>query len=319
MNKNSKIFIAGHKGLVGSAVYRNLLKKGYKNLYVISKNKLDLKDAEKVNKYFEKNKIEYQIICAALAGGILANIKYPVEFFNENIQIQNSLLNAALRFKLKRTIFLGTSCIYPHNVKTPITEDQLLSGKLHNSNEAYALAKIAGIKLCESMYNQYKLDMVALMPTNVYGINDKYSEKNSHVIPSMILKFIKAKTSNDERVEIWGDGKPEREFIFSDDLAEAIYTVLRTSKKKLFRICDNNFPIINIGTKDIYSIKEIANIISKKIGYKKKIFFNKKYPNGVMKKDLDITRITKLKWKPKFNLKNGLDLVLRDVNKNLNK
>jgi GDP-L-fucose synthase len=315
MNKNSKIFIAGHRGLVGSAVYKNLIKKGYKNLYVISKNKLDLKDSRKVNSYFKKNKIEYLIICAALAGGILENIKHPVEFFNENILIQNSLLNAALKFKLKRTIFLGTSCIYPYKAKTPIREDQLLTDKLHNSNEAYAIAKIAGIKLCESLYKQYNLDIVALMPTNVYGINDKYSKNGSHVIPAMILKFLKAKKSNAKNVEIWGDGKPEREFIYSDDLAEAIYTVLKTSKRKLFSLCNNSFPIINVGTKDIYSIKQIADIISKKVGYKKKFFFNKKYPNGVMKKDIDISRIKKLKWKPIFDLKNGLDIVLRNLNK----
>jgi GDP-L-fucose synthase len=247
----------------------------------------------------------------------MANIKYPVEFFNENILIQNSLLNAARRFKLRRTIFLGTSCIYPHHAKTPIREDQLLTSKLHNSNEAYAIAKIAGIKLCESLYKQYNLDIVALMPTNVYGINDKYSENESHVIPAMILKFLKAKKNSSKKVEIWGDGKPQREFIYSEDLAEAIHTVLNTSKRKLFNLCNNSFPIINIGTKDIYSIKQIAEIISKKVGYKKRIFFNKKYPNGVMKKNLDISRITKLKWKPMIDLKNGLDIVLRDLTKKI--
>jgi GDP-L-fucose synthase len=193
MNKNSRIFIAGHNGLVGSAVYRNLIEKGYKNLFFLSKKKLDLSDSKKVDIYFKKKKIEYLVICAALAGGILANSRYPVEFFNENIKIQNSLLNAALKFKLKRTIFLGTSCIYPHNTKTPIKEDQLLSGKLHPSNQAYAIAKIAGIKLCEALYKQYNLDIVAAMPTNVYGVNDKYSEKDSHVSPGLILKFLKAK------------------------------------------------------------------------------------------------------------------------------
>ena len=231
MNKNSRIFIAGHKGLVGSAVYRNFAKKGYKNLYVISKNKLDLKDSEKVNVYFKKNRIEYLIICAARAGGILANSKYPVEFFNENILIQNSLLNVALKFNLKRTVFLGTSCIYPNKTKTPIKEEALLSDKLHPSNEAYAIAKIAGIKLCNALYNQHKLDVVALMPTNVYGVNDKYSEEMSHVIPAMILKFLKAKKNNKKTIELWGDGSPKREFIFSDDLAEAIYVVVKAKKK----------------------------------------------------------------------------------------
>jgi len=313
MNKNSKIFIAGHNGLVGSAVYRNLLEKGYKNLFTISRKKLDLRDSKKVDIYFKKKKIEYLIICAALAGGILANSRYPVEFFNENIKIQNSLLNAALRFKLKRTIFLGTSCIYPNNTKTPIKEDQLLTGKLHVSNEAYAIAKIAGIKLCEALYKQHNLDIVALMPTNVYGINDKYSEKDSHVIPALILKFLKAKKENKIQVDVWGDGRPKREFIFSDDLAEAIHVILSTSKDKLFKICNNSFPLINIGTGDIYSIKRLANLVANKVGYKGKIFFNQKYPNGVLKKDIDIKRIKKLNWCPKFNLSNGLDIILKEL------
>ena len=252
------------------------------------------------------------IICAALAGGILANSKYPVEFFNENINIQNNLLNAALKFKLKRTIFLGTSCIYPDKTKTPIKESQLLTGKLHSSNESYAIAKIAGIKLCEALYRQYNLDLVALMPTNVYGINDKYSEKDSHVIPALILKFLRAKKENKNQVEIWGDGRPQREFIFSDDLAEAIHIVLRTSKNKLYKICDNSFPILNIGTGDIYSIKQLVYIIAKKIRYKGKIIFNPKYPNGVMKKNIDIKRIKKLNWKYKFGLSRGLDKVLSE-------
>ncbi len=313
MNKNSRIFIAGHNGLVGSAVYRNLIEKGYKNLFFLSKKKLDLSDSKKVDIYFKKKKIEYLVICAALAGGILANSRYPVEFFNENIKIQNSLLNAALKFKLKRTIFLGTSCIYPHNTKTPIKEDQLLSGKLHPSNQAYAIAKIAGIKLCEALYKQYNLDIVAAMPTNVYGVNDKYSEKDSHVIPGLILKFLKAKRENKKKVEVWGDGSPEREFIFSDDLAEAIYILLTTSKKKIFKICDNSFPIINVGTGEIYSIKQLVNIIAKKVAYKGKVFFNSRYPNGVHKKDIDISRIKKLKWSPKFDLNKGLDIVLGEI------
>ena len=313
MNKLSNIFIAGHNGLVGSAVYRNFLEKGYKNLHVISKKKLDLKNYQKVYNYLKRKKIEYLVICAALAGGILANTRYQVEFFNENIMIQNSLLNVASKLKLKRTIFLGTSCIYPHKTKTPIKEDQLLTGKLHNSNEGYAMAKIAGIKLCEALYNQYNLDVAVVMPTNVYGINDRYSKERSHVIPALVLKFLKAKSQNKKYVEIWGDGSPEREFIYSDDLAEAIHIVLNSSKKKLFKICNNNFPILNVGTGDICSIKNLANIIKRKINYKGKIFFNKIYPNGVMKKDLDVTRMKKLNWRPKFDLNQGLDLVLKEL------
>jgi GDP-L-fucose synthase len=315
MNSSSKIFIAGHKGLVGSAVYRNLLKHGYKNLFVISKKKLDLKNSEKVQFYLKKNKIEYMVICAALAGGIVANQNYPVEFFNENIMIQNSLLNSALKLKLKRTIFLGTSCIYPHKARTPIKENLLLTGRLHETNEAYAIAKIAGIKLSEAMYRQHNLDIVCLMPTNVYGINDKYSEEKSHVIPGMIYKFLKAKKLKKKKIELWGDGSPRREFIFSDDLAEAIFLVLKAKKNKLFNFCDKKFPLINVGTGDIYSIKNLANLIKYKTGYKGKIYFNKKYPNGVMDKNIDCTIIKKLNWKPQYNLINGLDVVLKDLKK----
>lgn len=313
MNKNSRIFIAGHNGLVGSAVYRNLIKKKFKNLIVISKDKLDLKDSKKVDKFFKKNRIEYLIICAAKAGGILANSRYPVEFFNENILIQNSLLNAALKFKIKRTIFLGTSCIYPNKTPNPIKEEYLLTGQLHESNQAYAIAKIAGIKLCEALYHQHNLDVVALMPTNVYGINDKYSNMNSHVIPAMLLKFINAKKNKNLLVRLWGDGSPQREFIYSDDLAEAIYRVLLSKKNFIHKICNNNFPIINIGTGEIYSIKQLANIIKFKLGYKGNISFDKNYPNGVLKKNLNNNKIKKLGWSPKIKLDQGLELVIKDL------
>lgn len=313
MNKKSRIFIAGHAGLVGSAVHRNLLGNGYQNLITVGKSKLDLTDFKKVDYFFSKNNIKYMIICAAKAGGILANNNYPVQFFNENILIQNSLLNLALKYKLKRTIFLGTSCIYPNNSKTPIIEEALLNGKIHKTNEAYAVAKIAGIKLCESLYKQYGLDTVALMPTNVYGLNDKYSKKFSHVIPAMIAKFLEAKKENKKIIKLWGDGSPEREFIFSDDLAEAIYLILRTNKKKLYNLCNNNFPIINIGSGYIYSIKKLAELLKIKIGFKGKIIFDHKFPNGVMKKNLNFNRIQKLGWSPKTNLDLGLDIVLKDV------
>jgi GDP-L-fucose synthase len=313
MNKKSTIFIAGHAGLVGSAVYRNLSGHGYQNLITIEKSKLDLTDFKKVDHFFRKNNIKYMIICAAKAGGILANKNYPVQFFNENILIQNSLLNLALKYKLKRTIFLGTSCIYPNNSKTPIKEDALLNGKVHETNEAYAIAKIAGIKLCDSLYKQYALDIVALMPTNVYGVNDKYSKKFSHVIPAMIAKFLDAKNKNQKNVKLWGDGSPEREFIFSDDLAEAIYIILKTDKKKLYNLCNNSFPIINVGSGYIYSIKKLAHLLKIKIGFKGKINFDHKFPNGVMKKHLNFHKIKQLGWSPKINLDRGLDIVLKNL------
>ena len=313
MNKDSRIFIAGHNGLVGSAVYRNLIKKGYKKIITIPKKKLDLKNQKKVELFFKKNKIEYLVICAALAGGVVANNTYPVEFFNENILIQNSLLNAALKFRIKRTIFLGTSCIYPHKSKIPIKEDFLLKGDLHETNEAYAIAKIAGIKLSKAMYREYGLDIVALMPTNIYGINDKYDEFTSHVIPGMIKKFISAKNKHKKIIELWGNGKPVREFLCSDDLAEAIYKVLKTSKKRLFKICNNDFPIFNVGSGDIYSIKQLADLIKNKIGFPGKIFFNKNFPNGVMNKNLSSSRIKKLGWKPLIKLRDEIDLMLNNL------
>jgi GDP-L-fucose synthase len=314
MNKNSHIFIAGHKGLVGSAVVKNLTDKGYINLHYQTKKTLNLKNTNKVENYFKKNKIEYLIMSAALAGGILANQKYPVEFFNENILIQNSLLNSALKLKIKRTIFLGTSCIYPNNVRTPIKESSLLTGKLHPTNEAYAIAKIAGIKLCEALYNQYKLDVVAVMPTNLYGPNDRYDKVFSHVIPAMLLKFINAKKKKSKKVEIWGDGTPLREFLYSGDLAEAIYLILKSSQKKLIKISENNFPLINIGSNDIYSIRDLAYLIKSKIAYQGDIIFNKNFPNGVFRKDLDSSRIKKMGWKPSINLAKGIDIVLKDIN-----
>ena len=317
MNKNSKIFIAGHNGLVGSAVFRNLKNHGYKNLITISKNKLDLKNSKKVNFFFKKKKIEYMVICAALAGGIVANSKYPVDFFNENILIQNSLLNAALKFKLKRTIFLGTSCIYPNKARTPIKEDLLLTGKIHETNEAYAIAKIAGVQLCKALYNQYDLDIVALMPTNIYGMNDKYDDEKSHVIPAMILKFLKAKKNNKKKIIIWGDGSPKREFLYSDDLAEAIRIVLNTPSRKLSKLCHNKFPIINIGSGDIYSIKNLAILIKNKLGFKGNIVFDKKYPNGVAKKNLNYEKIKRLNWRPKIHLIKGLDIILKHEKINL--
>ena len=251
------------------------------------------------------------VICAALAGGIVANSKYPVDFFNENILIQNSLLNAALKFKLKRTIFLGTSCIYPDKAKTPIKEDLLLTGKIHQTNEAYAIAKIAGIQLCKALYNQYGLDVVALMPTNIYGINDRYDCEKSHVIPAMILKFLKAMKCNKKIVKIWGNGTPKREFLYSDDLAEAIRIVLNTSNRKILELCQNKFPILNIGSGDIYSIKNLANLIKNKVRFKGNIFFDKSYPNGVAKKNLNYDRIKRLNWRPKINLTKGLDIILK--------
>jgi GDP-L-fucose synthase len=314
MNKNSIIFIAGHNGLVGSAVYRLFKSKGFTNLVTVSKKKLDLKDSKKVENFFKKKKIEYLIMAAAKAGGIIANRTYPVDFFNENILIQNSLLNCALKFKIKKTIFLGTSCIYPYNSKTPIKEEYLLTGKPHETNKAYAVAKIAGIELSRALFNQYNLDIIALMPTNIYGLNDKFDKVNSHVIPGMLLKFLHAKKHNLSKIELWGDGSPEREFLNSDDLAVAIFHILNISKNKLNHLFKAQFPILNVGSGDVWTIKDLAHLIKRKTNYSGSIVFNKKFPNGTMKKDLNSSKIYSLGWKPKLTLLNSIDSVINELN-----
>ena len=310
IKKNSKIYLTGHKGLVGSSVLNLLKKKGYKNIVVTEKKKLNLLDKDKVEKFIKTKKIEFIINCAAKVGGILANSTDPVSFFYQNIQIQNNLLIAAKKFKIKRFIFLGSSCIYPKHSKTPITEDQLLSGKLEKTNEAYALAKISGIKLSEYLFYQNKLDIVCLMPTNLYGINDNYNKFSSHVIPGMISKFIEAKKNKKKYVELLGSGKPLREFMFNDDLSNAILLILKTSKKKILKASSNSFPIFNIGTEKNISIKNLANLISKKIGYRGNIKFNKSYPDGTMKKNLNSSKIKALGWSPKINLREGIKSIL---------
>jgi len=314
MNKNSIIFIAGHNGLVGSAVLRLFKSKGFKNLVIVSKKELDLKDYRKVENFFKKKRIEYLIMAAAKAGGIIANKTYPVDFFNENVLIQNSLLNCALKFRIKRTIFLGTSCIYPSNSKTPIKEEYLLTGKLHETNKAYAVAKIAGIELSRALFDQYNLDVIALMPTNIYGINDKFDKINSHVIPGMLSKFLHAKKNNLSRVELWGDGAPEREFLNSDDLADAIFLLLNVSRNKLNQLFNKEFPILNVGSGDIWTIKDLAYLIKNKTNYAGRIVFNKKFPNGTMKKDLNSSKIYSLGWKPKKTLFNSFDVLIDDFN-----
>ena len=232
MKKTDKIFIAGHNGLVGSSIFNLLKKKGYKNLIVVERRKLDLRNFDKVLNYFKNKKVDYMIMAAARAGGIITNNSNQKDFL-ENIEIQNSLLNFANEKKIKRTIFLGTSCIYPKFAKTPIKEESLLTGVLEKTNQCYAIAKIAGIKLCEALHQDYDLDIVCLMPTNVYGENDNFDKINGHVIPAMISKFEFAKKKNLKKVKLLGTGKPMREFIHADDLANAIYTCLKVNKNIL--------------------------------------------------------------------------------------
>ena len=311
ISSNSRIFITGHKGLVGSAIYNLLKKKKFKKLIIVDRKKLNLLNTKKVYNFVKKNKVDVIINCAAKVGGILANSNNPIDFLYENIQIQNNLLFAAREYKVSRFIFLGSSCIYPKEAKTPITEDQLLTGKLEKSNEAYALAKISGIKLSEYLFYQNNLDVVCLMPTNIYGINDNYDKFSSHVIPGMIAKFIEAKKNNKSKVELLGTGKPLREFLFNDDLAEAIYLLLKSTKKKIMKASGKKFPIFNVGYGENISIKALSKIIKKYVKFKGEIFFNNKYPDGTMKKNLNSKKIKKLGWIPKTKLKNGLLKVIK--------
>ena len=305
IKKNSKIYIAGHNGLVGSAVYDLLLRQGYKNILCKRKKELDLTDEKKVDFFFKKNKPKYLIICAAKVGGILKNKNYPLEFLLDNFLIEKNLLMVAKKYNIKRTIFLGSSCIYPKKSKTPIKESYLMSGKLEKTNESYALAKIMGIRLSEILYEKYKKDIICLMPTNLYGKNDNFDISSSHVIPGLISKFLNAKKKK-LNVEVWGSGRPSREFLHVDDLANAIFTILKVDKKKINKIFKGKLPIINIGSGDSITIKRLTLLIKKITNYKGKILFNKNYPDGTMNKDLDSTLIKKLKWKAKIKLAVGL-------------
>ena len=310
MKKTDKIFIAGHNGLVGKATLDLLKKKGFKNLITVNKKKLDLRDKFKVVKYFKNKKIDYMIMAAARAGGIIANSTNQKDFFLENVEIQNSLLNLALDKKIKRTIFLGTSCIYPKHSKTPIKEEALLTGKLEKTNQCYAIAKISGIKLCEALTEDFKLDIICLMPTNVYGHNDNFHKVNGHVIPAMITKFEEAIKKKKNEITLLGTGKPLREFIHADDLASAIIFSLNLKKKKIKNLFRSSMPILNIGTKEIVSIKKLSELIAKFTGFKGKINFDKQSPDGTFKKDLDISKVTKLGWSSKVKLFDGLKKVI---------
>ena len=311
MKKSDNIFIAGHNGLVGSSIFKLLKKKGFKNLIVVNRKKLDLRDKKKVFEYFKNKRIDYMVMAAAKAGGIIANSCNQKDFFLNNIEIQNSLLQMALKKKIKRTIYLGTSCIYPKFSKTPIKEESLLTGSLEKTNQCYAIAKIAGIKFCETLYEDHNLDIICLMPTNVYGENDKFDAIDGHVIPAIIKKIENAKRKGNKVVKLLGTGKPLREFIHSDDLASAILLSLEMRKKILEKKFNNKLPILNVGTKDQISIKKLSTLIAKCISFKGKIIFDKNSPDGTFKKNLDSSKINRLGWFPKINFYEGLKQVIQ--------
>jgi GDP-L-fucose synthase len=313
--KKNKILIAGSNGMVGSAIVRALKSSGYKNLLTPSRKELDYTNKEKVIRYFKIKKIDIVIIASAKVGGILANINYPVDFLETNLLIQNNLINTSYKFKIKKLIFLGSSCIYPLN-NSKIKENDLMSGYVEPTNEPYAIAKIAGIKLCESYNKQFNCDFRSIIPCNLYGYGDNYNLKDSHVLPALIRKFYEANLKK-KNVEVWGDGSSIREFMFVDDLANAIIKVLSLSKKEYGSLLKKNkISVLNIGTSKEISIKNLAYAIKEVVGFKGKILFNKKYPNGNPYKVLDCSIIFKI-WKPKIKLKEGISLTFLDYIKNL--
>jgi len=301
IKKISKIYIAGHNGLVGSALHNLLSNSGYKKILYKNSKELDLTNFKKVDNFFKKNKPEFLVICAAKVGGILENKSYPMEFLLDNISIQKNLLLAAKKYNIKRTIFLGSSCIYPKCSKIPIKESYLMTGKLEKTNESYALAKIIGIQLCDILFNKFKKDIICLMPTNLYGDNDNFDIESSHVIPGLISKFLLAKKKKSD-VKIWGSGKPIREFLHVQDLVEAILVMLKVNKLKITKVNNNELPIFNIGSGESISIKNLALLIKKIIQFKGRIIFDREYPDGTINKNLDSRKIKNFQWKAKITL-----------------
>ena len=302
-----KVLVFGHKGMVGSSILRGLKKiKKIKKILTISRNNLDLTNQADVHKYIKKNKPTLVIICAAKVGGIEANSKFPAEFLYENTMIEANIIHSSYTSGVKDLLFLGSSCIYPKLAKQPIKEEYLLSHYLESTNEAYAIAKILGIKLCESYSRQYGLDYRSVMPPNLYGQGDNYHPTNSHVIPALIRRIHNAKIKNLKEVIVWGTGKPKREFLYVDDLASACIELIKINKNKFRKIVKKNTSHINIGYGTDITIKELVNIIACIIGYNGKILFDHSKPDGTPRKLLDITLMKSIGWKPIFDLEEGL-------------
>jgi GDP-L-fucose synthase len=314
MKKKSKIFIAGHKGLVGSAILRRFNTEGYKNLILRESSQLDLTNQISVDIFFKKEKPEIVILAAAKVGGIYANSTYPADFIYKNIMIQSNVIHAAFKNRVKKFIYLGSSCIYPKKSKQPIKEDYLLSGKLEKTNSAYAIAKISGLIMCQSYNEQYKnkTDFRCLMPTNLYGPNDNYHNLESHVIPALIRRIHEAKIKKIKKVIIWGTGKAQRDFLYSDDLADAILFLLKIKKEKFKQYLNNQYNIINIGSGYEYTVKNLAKIIAEVVGFKGTIICDIKKPDGTLRKFLSNKILANLGWKPQFKLYEGLKKTYED-------
>lgn len=305
MNKESKILLTGHRGMVGSAIHQELINNGYTNILMKTKAELDLRDQKAVEDLFINERPEYVLLIAAKVGGILANDTYRADFIYDNLSIQINIIHAAHKHDVKKLLFMGSACIYPKFANQPITEDQLLNGKLEYTNEPYAIAKIAGIKLCENYYKQYGSNFISIMPNNLYGPNDNFDLKTSHVLPALIRKMHEAKINNIDRVEVWGTGNPLREFLYVDDLAKASLLVMqKLNGEVLYDKMDISH--INVGSGDEISIKSLALLIKKIVGYQGALSFNRE-KDGTPRKLLDITRISNLGWTRKVTLKNGIE------------
>ena len=307
MLKDAKIYVAGSNGMVGSAIVRALKAKGYINLIVKSSKELDLKNQQAVHDFFSQEQPEYVFLAAAKVGGIHANNTYPATFIYDNIMIQSNVIQAAYEFNVKKLLFLGSSCIYPKFAPQPIKEEYLLTGSLEPTNEAYAIAKIAGLKMCQFYKQQYGCNFISAMPTNLFGVNDNFNLENSHVLPALLRKFIEAKQNNKQEVTIWGSGTPMREFLFVDDLAEACLFLMENY---------NGIETVNIGTGEDVSIKELAETIMKIVGFEGSLIFDASKPDGAPRKLLDVSKINNLGWKHQTNLEEGIQKTLNWIQKN---
>ncbi|MEI7451790.1 MAG: GDP-L-fucose synthase [Candidatus Falkowbacteria bacterium] len=307
MEKDTKIFVAGHRGLVGSAIVRQLQAQGFNNLVLKTRAELDLLNQAAVDTFFKDENIAYVFLAAAKVGGIMANREQPADFIYENLQIQNNIIAAAYKYKIKKLLFLGSSCIYPRDCAQPIKEEYLMTGELESTNDAYALAKIAGIKMCQSFNKQYGTNFISVMPTNLYGPQDNFDLVSSHVLPALIRRFYEAKKNNLSALTLWGSGVAKREFLHVDDLAEAVIYLM------------NNYDdgaIVNIGTGEDLSIKDLALKIKKLIGYDGEIIWDTTKPDGTPRKLLDVAKINSLGWKYKIALDDGLKTTISWFEKN---
>jgi len=297
MNKTDKIFVAGHKGLVGSAIIKKLVSDGYNNILTVDKSIVDLKNQYNVNQWFKVNTPDYVFLAAAKVGGIHANNAYPAEFITENLLIQNNVIESCHEYKVKKLMFLGSVCIYPKYAPTPVKEEYLLTGELEPTNEWYAVAKIAGIKQCQAYRKQYGDNFISVMPCNLYGINDNFHPTNSHVLPALIRKFHEAKLNNNNEVICWGDGSARREFLNVNDLSSALLFLMNNYE---------SYEIVNVGYGEDYSIEETVNFIKEIVEYEGNIIWDTSKPNGTPKRLLDSTKIFDMGWKPSIELRDGL-------------